>query len=92
MRVLRRKKFNQDLEKIVLYIAKDSANRAIRFKNSLKSEIEKLPDMPFKCRASYYYDDENVRDMIFKGYTIPYLVDPKEDVILILEIFKWVNR
>jgi len=26
------------------------------------------------------------------GYTIPYLVDEKHDVIVVLDIFKWVDK
>ena len=31
-------------------------------------------------------------DLIFKGNTIPYLIDNDNDRIVILDIFKWVDR
>lgn len=48
--------------------------------------------MPYKYRKSFYYDDINVRDMIFKGYTIPYLIDEKNNKIVLLDIFKWIDK
>ena len=39
---------------------------------------------------SMYHDDINVRDLVFKGYTIPYIVD--DDIIIIIDIFKWEDR
>ena len=42
--------------------------------------------MPKKYRKSYYYhNDDNTRDMIFKGYTIIYKI--YDDYINIIEIF-----
>jgi hypothetical protein len=43
--------------------------------------------MPFKFRKSLYHIDENIRDLIYKGYCIPYLVEDKK--IVILNIFKY---
>jgi hypothetical protein len=42
--------------------------------------------------ASGSYDNENIRDLIFKGYTIPYMVDSENNKIIILDIFKWRDR
>lgn len=46
--------------------------------------------MPFKYRQSIHHNDFNTRDLIFKGYTIPYIID--NDLIVIVDIFKWENR
>ncbi len=48
--------------------------------------------MPFKFRKSFYFEDENVRDMIFKGYTLPYLVNIQKDTFVLLDIFKWKEQ
>jgi plasmid stabilization system protein ParE len=53
----------------------------------LRQHIESIPDFPYKFRKSKWFNDERVRDMIFKGYTIPYYV--QDDKIVILDIFKW---
>jgi len=84
--------FKQQLEIIVLFIADDSRTRAKYFKNILYRRLKTLDDFPYKFRKSKYYNDDNIRDYIFIGYTIPYLVDEKNDVIVVLDIFKWVER
>ncbi len=42
------------------------------------------------CRVSLYADDECVRDLIFKGYTVVYEVG--DDEVVVLDIFKWVDK
>jgi len=41
--------------------------------------------MPEKYRKSYYFDDEKMRDMIYRGYTIIYEIG--DEVIEIHDIF-----
>jgi hypothetical protein len=41
-------------------------------------------------RKSNYHDNENIRDLIFKGYTVIYEI--QEDTIYILDIFKWMDK
>jgi len=65
---------------------------ANKFRSQLKVKIETIPNFPHKSRKSFYYEDDNIRDYIFKGYTIPYLIDDDKNQILILDIFKWTNR
>ncbi|EAL2490596.1 type II toxin-antitoxin system RelE/ParE family toxin, partial [Campylobacter jejuni] len=50
--------------------------------------LKKLDFMPYKFRKSLAFDDENVRDFIFKGYVIPYKIDKEKDLIIILGIYK----
>ena len=71
------------------YIAQDSKNRANSFKLELKKEIENLPNLPYKFRRSRWFDDDDIRDLVFKGYTVPYLVQDQK--IVILDIFKWTK-
>ena len=92
MKILKSKQFQQSLRSIVLFIAKDSKNRAMNFKNTLHTYLEDLNNMPYKYRKSLYHDSENIRDLIFKGYTIPYIINEEKDVILILDIFKWIDK
>ncbi len=82
-------KFIDSFTEIWDFISKDSKNRADNFKLELKKQIEDLPFMPFKYRKSIYFDDENIRDLIFKGYTIVYKIDKKADKILIIGIKKY---
>ncbi|WP_198304258.1 type II toxin-antitoxin system RelE/ParE family toxin [Arcobacter vandammei] len=84
--------FNDNLFSIIKYIAKNSPENAKNFKNKLDKRIRNIPNMPFKARKSFYFEDENVRDLIFKGYTIPYYIDINKNLIILIDIFKWQNR
>lgn len=93
MQIIYNSTFRKNFSLIWQYISKDSSNKANNFKSSLKYAIEKnLSNFPYKYRKSFYYDSENVRDYIFKGYTITYLIDNEKNQIVILDIFKWSNR
>ena len=92
MKIIKDAYFTQNLERIILYIADDSKIRARNFRNSLHKRLDSLDDFPYKFRKSIHFDNDDIRDYIFMGYTIPYLVDKKKDVIVVLDIFKWVER
>jgi plasmid stabilization system protein ParE len=82
--------FQKELDDILDYIAKDSLQRAIYFNSQLQEKINSLAIMPFKCRRSIYFNDESIRDLIFKGYTITYHIDQNE--IILLGIKKYKNN
>ncbi len=92
MKIIRRKEYTTSLKSILSFIAKDSTNRALNFKNQLDNKINDLVNFPYKFRQSLYYDDKDIRDLIFKGYTVPYLIDNKDQKIIILDIFKWIEK
>lgn len=79
-------KFERELKIIFDFIAKDSLSRAREFRNELIAKIERTAQTPFICRKSINFNDESIRDLIFKGYVIPYLID--DEVIYILGIYK----
>ena len=79
-------KFERELKMIFDFIAKDSLNRAREFRNELIAKIERTAQTPFICRKSINFDNESIRDLIFKSYVIPYLVD--DEVIYVLGIYK----
>ena len=43
--------------------------------------------MPRKHRKSTTANDERIRDLIFKKYVIPFLIDEENDTIEILSIY-----
>ena len=71
-------------------IAKDKKSASKKFNKDLNDKINLLLDSPFMCRKSIYFEDIKYRDLIFKGYTIIYKVE--DDVIKVLDIFKWQDR
>lgn len=92
MKIIRNKKYLDELESILDFIAKDSLNRAMKFLTEVDKRINTIPLMPYKYRQSLYHSSKEVRDLIVKGYTIPYFVDESRETIVILEIFKWSDR
>ena len=70
--------FRSFARSLLSFIAKDSRNRALDFKNQLDNKINDLLNFPYKFRQSKNHTDKNVRDMVFKGYTIAHMVEPKK--------------
>ena len=64
------------------FIALDSQQRAKEFELYLRKKIEILPEAPYIYRKSIYFDDETIRDCIFKGYVIPYKISDTKIVLL----------
>ena len=86
MVIRRTARFNLELKAVFDFIAKDSPSRAREFRNELIAKIEHTAQTPFICRKSINFNDDEIRDLIFKGYVIPYLVD--DEVIYVLGIYK----
>jgi len=87
MQVHKTSRFFAELEVIIDFIAQDSFPRAEKFKNNLDAKIMDLPHFPYKCRCSQKVNDENVIELIFEGYVIPYRVNTQKETIVILGIF-----
>ena len=87
MQIVKTSRFLEELEIILDFIAKDNLENAILFLDKLNASIFSLPKMPFKCRQSTKSKDTTVRDLIFKGYVIPYRVNKQKNRIEIIGIF-----
>ena len=92
MRIITKPLFKSGLKDILAYIGQDSKVRAKQFNKSLFVGINSLDNFPYKFRKSIHFNNEQIRDYVFKGYTIPYLVDEENDVIVVLDIFKWMEK
>ena len=90
MKISKPKKYNLELKEILKYIAKGSPISAKSFKVKLDKKILDLPHMPYKFRQSIYFDYKQIRDLIYKGYTIPYLVDEQKQAIVLLGIISFL--
>jgi len=83
------KSFSLKLADQVEFIAKDKPFAARKFKTDILKAIKELETLPYKYRKSIYFDNENIRDLIFKGYTIVYRVKPKENCIEVFGLLKY---
>ena len=90
MRVVYEKQFKIALKDIADFIAEDKVSASHQFKKELKNKFELVIENPKMFRASVYYENESYRDLVFMGYTVIYRID--DDVIRVLDIFKWMDR
>lgn len=86
MKVVFKDTFVVRLEKQIEYISLDSPERARKFKNELIKKIKEIPKRPMSFWKSIYFDNEMIRDLIFKGYTIVFRVSDSR-----IEVFGFVK-
>ena len=75
-------RFGSEMQGIFDVIAKDSKERAKKFRQELSSKIKNLLIFPYIGRIR----SDNVREFIYKGYVVPYTIN--NDEISILGIYK----
>jgi plasmid stabilization system protein ParE len=64
--------FRKLLKEQVRYIYKDKLRAALKFRKDLLKNIKKDLEQPFHFKKSRYFDNENIRDYVFKGYVTVY--------------------
>lgn len=69
--------FVSRLERQIRYIARNNPQNARKFKNSILARIKEIAQNPYACRKSIYFDNKEIRDLIYKGYTIVYVITDK---------------
>lgn len=89
MRLKFKSTFTERLSRQVGYIANDSPSQARKFKNDLIKQLKKIPKNPYAFRESIYFDDKNIRDLIFKGYCIVFRINEAENSIEIFGFTKY---
>ena len=89
MKILYHENFTTELITIWNFIALDSTQRANEFAQSLRKKIKILPESPYMYRKSTYFDDENLRDLVYKGYVVVYKINFDNNSIVILGINKY---
>jgi len=87
MNIVASELFGKQLAEIADFIAQDSPSRAAHFVESLGTRLALVTNHPFACRRSIYGDRDDQRDLIFKGYTIVYLIVRAKNEIVLLQIF-----
>lgn len=80
--------YKNKLNAQIKYIARDKPIAARKFKNDLLAKFAEIPSMPFKNRKSIFFDRDDIRDLIFKGYISVYKVNQEAKEI---EVFGFVK-
>lgn len=89
MRLRILKSFRDKLNDQVDYIAKDKPAAARRFKSDVIKRIKSIPRMPYANRKSIFFDREDIRDLVFKGYVIVYKIDNEKKIIDVFGFTKY---
>ena len=77
MKIIYLKSFQIRLNRQLSYIAYDSPVNARRFRDGLKKAIHATKENPYINRRSIFFDDDNIRGLIYKGYIIVYRINDK---------------
>ena len=85
------KSFGEKLNGQVDYIAQDKPGAARKFKSDILERIKEIPKMPYGNRKSIFFDREDIRDLVFKGYIIVYKVDDEKGIISVFGFTKYKN-
>ena len=87
MKIIRLPRFDEELEVIVNFIADDSLNRAIEFLDVLTEKILDIPEYPHSYRQRKKSKYSESRELVYKGYCVPFYIDKEDDAIVILGIY-----
>ena len=90
MRIHLTPRFEAEFAAILDFIAEDSLTQAIQFEDAISAQIDQLADDSWArgTRKSFYVNEPNAHDLIYKGYVIPYLVNESKKQVELLGIFK----
>ena len=83
--------FNYDLNDIVDFISKDKPLAARKFKIDLIKKLNSDLLNPFQFKKSIYFEDEKIRDYVFKGYKVVIKVDIELETVSVVAILKHKN-
>ena len=79
--------FVNRLEGFVEIIAEDKPAVARKFQKEVITVCKEIQNFPYKHRKSIYFDDDNIRDLVHKGFVIIYKIDKEA-----IRVFAFVNR
>ena len=89
MKIRITQKFTNLLDNQVDYISCDKPKAARKFKSDLIRNIKKDLINPFSFQQSKNYQDENIRDYVFKGYTSVYKIDSENNIVTVFGFIKY---
>ena len=72
--------FRKLLTAQVRYIYKDKPRAALKFRKDLLKNIKKDLRNPFHFNKSRYFENEYMRDYVFKGYVSVYEIDVENEL------------
>jgi len=79
------------LEDQVRFISDDKPIAARKFKEDLIKSLMKYLKKPYHFKKSIYFNEEDIRDCVFKGFTCVYLVDNEQKIVSVFGLIKHKN-
>lgn len=88
MEIILSEQFKEEIKSILdFYTDRSKSNKVANdFLEGLFEKIESLSTFAYRFRKNQYFRKDNIRDLIFKGYVIPFIIE--NDTIKILSIYK----
>jgi plasmid stabilization system protein ParE len=83
--------FGDKLNDHIEYIVKDKPAAARKFKSEVIKRIKGISKMPYANRKSIFFDREDIRDLVFKGYVIVYKINTENQTIDVFGFTKYEN-
>ncbi|PAF45683.1 type II toxin-antitoxin system RelE/ParE family toxin [Helicobacter sp. 11S02629-2] len=87
MKITSSRQFTAELKAILNFYLARSEQASIKFRNDLFAKIESIPYMPYRFRKNKSANEENIRDLVFKGYVVVFRID--DTTIKILSIYRY---
>lgn len=78
MKIVYKDTFVDRLERQLKYIATKSPVSARKLKTELIQRIKEIPENPYLFRKSIYFENEAIRDLIYKGYTVVFRINENQ--------------
>jgi len=79
--------FVDRLERQLIYIAADNPRAAQKLKKDIVGKLKAMALHPHSCRKSIFFDDNTIRDLVFKGYTVVFRITETH-----IEVFGFVKH
>jgi plasmid stabilization system protein ParE len=84
--------FVEKLKDQIDFISLDKPQAARNFKKEILQKAKKLSKFPYRNRKSIYFDNDHIRDLIFKGFVIIYKVDKEKKIVSVFALIKHENK
>lgn len=85
MEIILTEQFKSELKIILDFYAEKSEQAASNFLENLFEKIDNTTFMTYRFRKNIHFQKDNIRDLISKGYVIPFAIE--NDTIKILSIY-----
>lgn len=90
MKLIIKDRFYDELVEILEFIQKDSISRKDKFRDELYAKLENIPFMPYAYPKNRIANKDSIRNLISKGYIIPFAItDTKVEILGIYKHNEW---